>query len=221
MDSGASRHFDAASDQEPASASEAATNEGRKPRYTLLLRTAKLIADGAEHLCIPRNLSGNDVTLQLFQPRPTAVRYELETASGIRYPLEPAWSEGELEAFKFLTDDGLLTLSDDLRIDDASHAIRLQRQVNGVLRIDGKTIDISFINLSQHGACIECSRRLKLLEFVRIRIDELPEIFAKVLWRQHNLYGLIFEQSYRFEELARRFAPEVWPEDPVDDGMIG
>jgi len=220
MDNNAPRQFEAASDKEPASTTDAATNEGPKLRNTMLLRTAKLIADGAEHLCILRNLSRKGATLRLFHPRPTAVRYELEAPSGIRYPLQPGWSEGTLEAFNFLTDEGLLTLGDDLRVNDARHEIRLRRQVAGVLHVDRETIDISLVDLSQHGACIECSRQLKLLELIRLKIDELPEIFAKVLWRHRNRYGLIFEQSYRFEELAKRFAPEVWPQDPEDDRRI-
>ena len=46
----------------PASGAEARGAE----RYTVLLRTAKLIAGGAEYLCVLRDISATGVKLRLF-----------------------------------------------------------------------------------------------------------------------------------------------------------
>ncbi|MEP6868430.1 MAG: hypothetical protein ABJA20_07925, partial [Novosphingobium sp.] len=72
------------------------------------------------------------------------------------------------------------------------------------LTVDGQIIPISFANISQQGACIECSASLAIDQLVAIDMGVLTPTFAKVRWRNRPQYGLIFEQIYRFEELARK-----------------
>jgi len=42
---------------------------------------------------------------------------------------------------------------------------------------------------------------------VRVDCDWLPPLDARVRWRRRPHYGLIFEQTFRFDELARMTAP--------------
>jgi len=185
----------------------------------LLLRTAKLIADGSEHLCILRRVSGTSVTLQLFQSRPRAASYALELTKGIQYPLEPDWSVGPYESFRFLQDDNFPALTNDLKANDHKHEIRLKKPLRGKLHVDGETHAVRFVNVSQQGACITCASQLKQDQLVKIKTDLLPLIFAKVRWRQRPRYGLIFEPTFRFDELARRLAPDVWPALPAEEDL--
>jgi len=188
---------------------EADTVCGSEPRQTLLLRTVKLIADGSQHLCILRKVSGTGVTLRLFHARPRARSYALETANGNRYPLEPDWSEGPIEGFRFIRYGSIQILTDDLEIPQERHDIRLQSPMAGSLQVTGRDYDIWFVNVSQHGACIECNGKLMLHQLVRIQTAILPEILAKVCWRKCSRFGLVFEQTFRYDELAKMLAPEV------------
>ena len=43
-------------------------------------------------------------------------------------------------------------------------------------------------------------------ELVRIETAILPQTYAKVRWRDHPRYGVIFEQIFQLEDLARRCA---------------
>lgn len=194
--------------------------DGQELDSTLLLRTTKLIADGSEHLCILRRVTGTGVTLQLFQSRPKAASYAIEMTNGVQYPLEPDWSVGPYDAFRFVRDESLHVLINGLKVNDQRHELRLQQPLTGKLHVDEESCDVRFVNLSQQGACVTCASQLKLDQIVKIETDVLPSILAKVRWRQRPRYGLIFEQTFRFDELARRLAPDVWPPEPVDDERV-
>ena len=57
-------------------------------------------------------------------------------------------------------------------------------------------------NLSQQGALIATPERLSLMQRVKIRADGMPEITGKVRWRRNDSYGLSFEDTFQFAELA-------------------
>ena len=44
-------------------------------------------------------------------------------------------------------------------------------------------------------------------ELVRIDTGVTPPLYAKVRWRSHPRYGLIFEHTFRLEQLANISAP--------------
>jgi hypothetical protein len=44
-------------------------------------------------------------------------------------------------------------------------------------------------------------------ELVRLETGVAPPLFAKVRWRSHPRYGLIFEHTFKLDELARISAP--------------
>jgi len=44
-------------------------------------------------------------------------------------------------------------------------------------------------------------------ELVRLETGVTPPLYAKVRWRSHPRYGLVFEHTFRLEELARISAP--------------
>ena len=184
-------------------------------RHTVLLRTAKFIADELEFLCIIRDVSGSGVKLQLFHPVPRASSFVLEMPNGDRHSIELVWSEGEFSGFRFLDGSDGTQFIQTPADGNARKYIRLQNCVQGILKADGQITPISFINISQQGACIECDLPLALDQLVIADTGLLPPTFAKVRWRKRPHYGLIFEQVFRFEELARRLASSVQGE--VDD----
>jgi hypothetical protein len=72
------------------------------PRFALMLRSAKLIADGVEYLCIIRDVSETGVKLRLFHPVPRAASLMIETASGQHYPMAVVWEAKNEAGFRFL-----------------------------------------------------------------------------------------------------------------------
>jgi hypothetical protein len=62
---------------------------------------------------------------------------------------------------------------------------------------------VIFENISQQGACVRCDAALAIAQPVRVECALLSPFYAKVRWRRSPLYGLVFEQRFSLEELAR------------------
>jgi hypothetical protein len=50
---------------------------------------------------------------------------------------------------------------------------------------------------------LSSEHHLAIGEWVRIECPGLPELTGRVRWRRAPLYGLIFEQTFRLDDLAR------------------
>jgi len=83
---------------------------------------------------------------------------------------------------------------------------RLNVAVEAVLSTSGLRTPIVVRDISQRGASIECSGWLMIDELVRLECDFLPTLHAKVRWRRPPRYGLVFEQTFRLDELAEACA---------------
>lgn len=177
------------------------------PRYALLIRTAKIIADGREFLCIIRDASVSGLKIRLFSPLPHARDLAVELMTGDRYPVELVWQADDYAGLRFPQEIDVERLLDESRGAFPKRQIRLQIVLSGVLHSGGEAIPVSFHNLSQQGACIDSEKWLLMNELVRLETGVTQPLYAKVRWRSHPRYGLIFEHTFRLEELARISAP--------------
>uniref|UniRef100_UPI001B357C11 PilZ domain-containing protein n=1 Tax=Cellulomonas citrea TaxID=1909423 RepID=UPI001B357C11 len=58
------------------------------------------------------------------------------------------------------------------------------------------------LNISQHGARMECDTVFAIDQSVRIQNDFVPEIRSKVRWRRDANYGLAFDNFFTLREFA-------------------
>ena len=177
------------------------------PRFTLLIRTAKLVGASGEYLCIVRDVSPQGLKVRTFYPLPRDEEFAIELASGERHPVGKVWEEGELTGFRFAVPVALERLLAEAPEGMRKRSVRLRLAMPATLVAGGRPANATFVDISQHGACVECEQYLAKDERVRIDCDWLPELTARVRWRKRPLYGLIFEQTFRFDELAKLTAP--------------
>lgn len=189
---------DAVAQPAPASGSELR----RAPRFTLLVRAAKLIVDGREYLCVLRDASATGVKVRIFHPLPKYLHIALETGSGERYPMELMWLKDDHAGFRFLEEVDVQALIDDRREQFPRRQIRLRLERPGTIHSGTRSWPILVRDISQQGACIETPERLLLRQLVKIDIPGFPQIYAKVCWRQEPRHGLALETSFTMEELA-------------------
>ncbi|MGZ3197848.1 MAG: hypothetical protein ACXWI1_12310, partial [Croceibacterium sp.] len=50
---------------------------------------------------------------------------------------------------------------------------------------------------------VECETRLAIDQRLRLSSKVLPEIVTKVRWRNGQHYGLVFDNTFQFADLAR------------------
>jgi len=199
-------------DQIPQAANSGEDKRGAEqraaPRFMLLIRAAKLIADDSrEFLCVIRDASSTGLKIRLFNPLPPHRTLAVEMSNGDRYPIELVWKEGEFAGFRFGADVDVQRLLDESHGAFPKRQVRLRILLDGILHSGGEALRVAFRDISQQGAQIESDKWLLMNELVRIETDVMPPLYAKVRWRSHPRYGLLFEQTFKLDELARIAAP--------------
>jgi hypothetical protein len=172
------------------------------PRFTLLVRTAKLVADGREYLCVLRDVSATGCKVRVFHDVPSHVVMVLETASGERFPMEMMWNRDDHAGFRFFEDVDVNRLIEDNRGQYPKRQIRMTIEREATVFANGQTYQVAVRDISQQGACIELPVRLMMRQGLRIELSGFPPIYAKVCWRQVPRHGLVFDKGFLLEELA-------------------
>lgn len=198
----------AAEDESPALAGSAlspvaddAGDQRSAPRFTLLIRSAKLVGPDSEFLCVVRDASETGISVRLFHPLPQGVPLKLEMPNGDQHALERVWEEEGRAGFRFTehVDIGRIVESPS---EFARRAVRVRLQVPCDLMVGVRKVSATICNLSQQGAQIRTQEKLSLIQRVRILAEGMPEVAGKVRWRSNDNYGLSFEDTFQFAELA-------------------
>ena len=185
-----------------------ASEQRNAPRFTLLIRAAKLIAGKDEFLVVVRDVSSDGLKVRTFHPLPDHDEFAIELANGERHPVDKVWDEGDLKGFRFHDPVAQEQLLAEGPKGKRRRPVRLRLNVPvkvfaGVQRQTGV-----FIDISQNGACMSSDDHLALGQRIRLECPGLSELgltelTGRVRWRRAPLYGLIFEQTFRFDDLAR------------------
>lgn len=199
--SGTARPFD----DEGADGEIPTMDHRRDPRFTLLIRTAKLIAPNGEFMCILRDASASGIRVQIFHAMPAGKDFVLELPNGDRHRIELVWERGGYAGFRFVDRVDLTRLIGDPG-PFPKRPVRLAVQLPALVSSQGITMGVVIRNLSQNGARMECQSHLAIDQKLRLEADLLPPIQARVRWRKGTDYGLVLDQTFRFEELARLVA---------------
>ena len=176
------------------------------PRFALLLRVAKLVVDGRERFCVIRDASATGLKVRLFAPLPHPAELWLELANGDRHAVECVWNANDHAGLRFFEPIELEHLLDEARDAGKRRHIRLRIALEGVLHSGKEAVPVMLRDISQQGAGLDSEKWLLLNELVKIETPILPPTYAKVRWRNHPRYGVIFEQTFQLEDLARRCA---------------
>lgn len=183
--------------------------ERAAPRFTLLIRTAKLVCGSAEYLCVIRDVSAEGISVRLFHPLPPAEhlpadvnsRFVLEMQTGDRHPVRSIWEKPGEAGFRFLTPvdvEQMIRRSSQF----PKRELRFAAELPVKLAISGAKYHAVLHNISQQGAMIETGEHLKIAQTMWIESRTMPDIEAKVRWRQGERYGLIFDTTFRIGDLA-------------------
>ncbi len=171
-------------------------------RFTLLIRTAKLVCESGEFLCVIRDVSATGVRLKLFHDLPADRHLALELANGEVYFIETVWERDGHAGFRFSAPIDVHAFIEEVS-PYPRRQIRLRMHFPAVVSADGQATVATVRDLSQQGARIETSRHLAIGQRVKLEADGFPPVMARVCWRSAPEFGLAFEQVFTLEELAR------------------
>lgn len=190
------------------------------PRFTLLIRAAKLIAPEGEFACVIRDVSETGISLRGFHTLPSEAPLALELQSSERLALEPVWCRGLEAGFRFsepIEVDRLIAEAGDY----PRRKLRLALRFPVDLVFLGKAVPAEVSDISQQGAKVRCDTRLALAQPLRLVCEQLPEVRARVRWRRDDAdgahYGLVFDDTFSLAELAV-FAAALQAPELVTEG---
>lgn len=171
-------------------------------RFNLLIRTAKLVCETGEFLCVIRDVSATGVRLKLFHRLPVDRHLALELGNGEVYFVERVWDSDGHAGFRFAAPIDVQAFIAEVSPFPRRPA-RLRMGIAASVTALGVSADALIRDLSQRGAGIETGRLLALGQPVTLDAPGLPQIVARVAWRNGRFYGLAFERVFTLEELAR------------------
>jgi hypothetical protein len=176
--------------------------EGRAaPRFTLLIRSAKLIAPSGEFVAVIRDVSESGISLRGFHRLPAGDTLLLELRTGEQYRLEPVWDRGHEAGYRFVDKVDIVRL-----IAEAGRYPKRQVRLNLTFAAElvflGRRVPAEVVNLSQQGARITCGETLAIQQPLRIVSDVLPDVRARVRWRKDTSFGLAFDDTFSLNQLA-------------------
>jgi hypothetical protein len=179
------------------------------PRFTLLIRAAKLVSAQGEFVCVLRDVSQTGVSMRLFHALPRGEDFELHMPAGAIYRIARVWNRGNEAGFRFAQPVDVAQLINESG-DYPKRGLRLGLCFPARLVTLTQAFSVVVENLSQQGARIACDGLLAIDQSVLIEAPEafgvLRTVRAKVRWRRRQSYGLVFDDTFTLGDFARMAA---------------
>ena len=171
------------------------------PRYTSLIRSAKLVCGQGEFLCVVRDVSSTGISLRTFHALPTDPSLALELQNGESFEIVLVRGSGTEGSYRFKNPVVVERL-----IHETWNYPKRQLRLNIAvpLKLSSLTAsgDAVTLNVSQQGARVECDTVFAIDQILKVEGEGFPETRAKVRWRRDSHYGLVFENTFSLREFA-------------------
>ena len=171
----------------------------------------RLITEDQHQFGILETASPHALQVRLFAPLRVGAVVEVELANGERHRTHCTRSAGDRASLRLFEPVAIARLAHGAPVGDRRRHRRLHPMLHGVLHLGQAVSDITFHDISSHGAAFRTDRWLLIGELVRIETSRLPTITAKVRWRNHPHYGVCFEQEIALDALDRHDAARARP----------
>jgi hypothetical protein len=176
------------------------------PRFTLLIRAAKLVSAQGEFVCVIRDVSETGVSVRLFHALPACTEYALHMPAGASYELARVWQRENEAGFTFTQPVEVGRLVNESN-EYPKRGLRLGLCFPVTVNILAGSFEAEVENLSQQGARMICDRLLSIDQTLRIQMPDLSgkprEVRAKVRWRRDQHYGVVFDDTFTLGDFAR------------------
>lgn len=185
------------------------------PRFTLLIRAAKLVSAQGEFVCVIRDVSETGVSVRMFHKLPGCKHFALHMPGGASYEITAVWQRDNEAGFSFDQPVEVPQLINESG-DYPKRGLRLGLCFPVMVTTLTHRYEGVVENISQQGARIACDGLLSIDQTVRIEAPgvggELREVRAKIRWRRDQRYGLVFEDTFTLGDFARMAA---WLQAPA------
>lgn len=177
------------------------------PRFTLLIRAAKLVSAQGEFVCVIRDVSETGVSVRLFHGLPSCKDFALHMPAGAVYEVARVWHKGNEAGFTFAGQVEVDTLVNEAS-DYPKRGLRLALCFPVTVNLLSGQFEALVENFSQQGARLTCDQLLAIDQTLRIAMPAVGggkprEVRAKVRWRRDQHYGVVFDDTFTLGDFAR------------------
>lgn len=176
------------------------------PRFTLLIRAAKLVSAQGEFVCVIRDVSETGVSVRMFHILPPCPSFALHMPAGAVYEISPVWQRDKEAGFTFVKPVEVTRLIHESG-EYPKRGLRLGLCFPVAIQSLGRAFEAMIENLSQQGARMTCDHLLAIDQSLRIQMPDgdgkSREVRAKVRWRREAQYGVVFDDTFTLGEFAR------------------
>lgn len=192
-------------DSSPVSSGAAELDQRAAPRFTSLIRAAKLVSAQGEFVCVVRDVSSAGVRLRCFHALPSGEAMALELLNGDIFEIERVRGDEQEASFRFVSPVCVERLVQESWL-FPRRPLRLNLAIPLSLRTATGPVAAVTQNISQQGCRAESMMPLALSQSVIIESTHLPGIRAKVRWRRDGACGLVFDDTFSLTDLAQHAA---------------
>lgn len=177
------------------------------PRFTLLIRAAKLVSAQGEFVCVIRDVSETGVSVRLFHGLPSCQDFALHMPAGAVYEIVRVWHQGNEAGFTFADGVEVEKLVNEAS-DYPKRGLRLALCFPVTVNMLAGQFEAVVENFSQQGARLTCDQLLAIDQTLRIAMPTVGggkprEVRAKVRWRRDQQYGVVFDDTFTLGDFAR------------------
>lgn len=179
-------------------------------RTTTLFQVARLLAeDGAQHLCLIRNIGSGGMMIEIYAPLDPGIRVRIEPKVCDPIAGTVRWAQARQAGIAF--DDPIdvhtyLHIHNVLLPDQLPRCPRVTTATRARLRIGAVWHLVPLIDLSQGGAKVETDLPIELGQGVEIDIAGMGTLGAHVRWVRGERVGLVFTCPLRLAVVAQWIA---------------
>lgn len=191
---------------EPAEYDLAGPEERAAPRFTLLIKAARLIAAQGEFVCVIRDVSETGMSIRLFHACPSGDQFQLDMPNGGSYALSLVWERDHQAGFEFAKPVDVAQLIRETE-DESRTGLRLGLFFPVTVSTLTHSGEAIVENMSRQGARLRCEEAFAIDQNLRIKggrdAEMFKEVRAKVRWRKDDIYGVVFDDTLSLGDFAR------------------
>lgn len=174
-------------------------------RFTTLFRVARVVlADGAQHLCLIRNIGAGGLMLETYAPfaAGTAVRVEPKGSAPVNGTICWVKDRNAGVAFDAPIDVAAYLNPHQLCAQETPRGPRLTVHRPARMRVGVMWHLVDLLDLSQKGAKVRSDLPMEMDAAIELMVERLAPLSGRVRWIQEDRIGIEFSSAIALADLA-------------------
>ncbi|MEP3051946.1 MAG: PilZ domain-containing protein [Erythrobacter sp.] len=185
----------------PAGERDSGAEKRAMRRSSQLLRSAKVVCETGEYVCLIRDISEIGVGLSFLHEAPPEARIILQLTNGLTYPLERVWAGKTQTGYRF---GSAISVAEFLGEESPFERRPVRLEIHANARItDGRQITkVQLVDISREGCKFASDGNHPEKRLLSFEALGLPQRLGQIRWQNGRNFGMQFQHPLAIEDLA-------------------